>query len=750
MQRRETMSKRVSLEYAKLALVASDQAYFDNSEKLYEQHVRHPRQNPNLLLPKGTMLAALEDVPRDATGLPEQAEYREAKLYQSKPPFAVPEGFNVVETIERPKVGAKAVIYRNEKTNETLIAFGGTDGPNAQDHTSNSQSYGFSQWTALNSTPEGKDPQKNENFGLLAKLEKYRGSEIIFTGQSLGGALAQYAMADYITQQYKLMKSKGIDYQPVNLHLSTYNSLGGKEAIEKNILLADRALNDDDSKAIRAKFNQLGSATHYVVDNDFVSKLGGGHIGTNGEIVMLDWKYLAGSSKGKPMDIADAHRIETAFYAHLNTQADELARGRVVKENSAQFKLIHTPNAVAWASKAAEFGNLNGVDTTHDAMFRLIKGLGGGHFGAPDEVNAVVKEVLTTELKAGKINPSLYDLANTMNDIYNPSANATIASRLVTSPIKTPLDALTVAAVGASTTAAIATKLVSKSPDYDPNYIDGYRYFEKEAKDGLGNTGDGRWYRSSPTPPYDNAWRNPAPPSEQERLSHLRDELFNRQWMLAGKSNVSDVVVSDNANSPTIKVSLGAERVAANIARGKSPDGIEDRDVWIAESAGKGHAWVQQKDGTLQRVEILQHLQGGATMTLMQYPKGSDQPVQIQQSSRDQQGNLILEVLIKLGENGEWCVENNKRYPSDAIRKDNPSPSGDAKVSDAGVSDEPLAMITVNQLAASGLAALQVSKDVPREYQSAVLEYLNARIAAQPHQIKIDIVDRITPLQQHA
>lgn len=91
------------------------------------------------------------------------------------------------------------------------------------------------------------------------------------------------------------------------MNLSTYNGLGGKDAFEENIL-TDKSLSNDDRKAIRGKLNHLGSATHYVVDNDFVSKLGGGHIGSNGEVVMLDWKYLAGSNKGKPMDIADTQR----------------------------------------------------------------------------------------------------------------------------------------------------------------------------------------------------------------------------------------------------------------------------------------------------------------------------------------------------------------------------------------------------------------------------------------------------------
>lgn len=282
------MSNRASLELAKLALVASDQSYFDNTS-----------ENEKLHLTNGTDLAPLADEPRNKNGDVKDEEYRSNNnpkltnelLYKNEPPFTVPAGFKVEDTVVRDN-GAKAVIYRNATTNEIMVAFGGTDGVNALDYASNSQNYGFKQWEALNS-PQDKDNHDakyradHKNMGVIAKLDKlketYGAGDIIFTGQSLGGALAQYATAEYIIQQQKIANISHTEYTPSNLHLITFNSLGGRDALN-NIENFDA----EKQKIANPKLNHLGSATHYVVNNDFVSKLGGGHIGSNGEVVILD------------------------------------------------------------------------------------------------------------------------------------------------------------------------------------------------------------------------------------------------------------------------------------------------------------------------------------------------------------------------------------------------------------------------------------------------------------------------------
>ncbi len=114
-------------------------------------------------------------------------------------------------------------------------------------------------------------------------------------------------------------------------------------------------------------------------------RLGGGHIGTGGQLVLFDWKYLAGVHAGNPLDIADAHRIETAFYTHVRTGA-EFAGAGVISEAAT---LIQAQDAVKWAGA---FGNLfnNETVTSGEAFFRMLAGLGLGSIAASSSsINAV-------------------------------------------------------------------------------------------------------------------------------------------------------------------------------------------------------------------------------------------------------------------------------------------------------------------------------------------------------------------------
>lgn len=741
------MSGHTSLKYTKLALVASDQAYFDNSSEYQEQHVRNPKQYPYLHLSKGDVLAPLADVPRDERGHIEDVNYRNGKLpnqtnpkmYRNTPPFAIPPGFKVEDTIVRDQLGAKAVIYRNATTNEIIVAFGGTDGPNAQDHASNSQTYGFSQWAALNKPPDqnnyNKDYLKNpENMGVVAKLddlkERYGAGEIIFTGQSLGGALAQYATSEYVTQQYKLAKSLGKEYTPSNLHLKTYNALGGKEAFEQNIL-TDKSLSNDDRRVVRDKLNHLGSATHYVVDNDFVSKLGGGHIGTNGELVMLDWKYLAGPNKGRPMDIADAHRIETAFYTHLDADAHALEKGRVVKEDSSDFKLVHTPNATRWANKVASLGNSRGDMNSDEALYRLVTGLAAGHFAAPQEVNAVVKEVLNTQHRAGM--PSAqYHLANAFNDFYNSPGNA--KSIAVTIPFmkeKLSLEATTAIAMAGTSIAAWRAESDKKSADKNPDFIDGYRYLPKGESNGVGGIGDGRWYLTPPNPPFDNVWSNPALPSKQVELDATRAFRISKEFKSQTVESVINVAANTEmppATNSEVHKLLSESQILANVKARRSPDGNEPMGMWIKDSPNQGHSWYQAKDGTVQRV-ALTTFESGNSLIVTDYAKGSMTPKQELHTIRGTNGEVAAELLIKPNARGQMEA---KLINTDQQMQPQIKPLSRQRVSRQDVSPsiigDDTATMTDGQLAASHAAGLKIAEDIPEKCRNHLQHMVDALI----------------------
>lgn len=103
-------------ELAKLALIASDASYF----------------TPTNTVPLGGALAPFRDTP----------------TYDIVPLYAIAAGFVKNSDDARSSndaVGFKFSGYRSVSTNEIIVAFGGTDGPDPVDWTSNTQ-LGWNQW----------------------------------------------------------------------------------------------------------------------------------------------------------------------------------------------------------------------------------------------------------------------------------------------------------------------------------------------------------------------------------------------------------------------------------------------------------------------------------------------------------------------------------------------------------------------------------------------------------------------------
>jgi hypothetical protein len=108
------MTTRTSVQQSLAAPVACDQSYLSSTLTGEQVKVGDPLK----VLPDGI----------DTSTNP--------ALYTDKPAFAIPSGYTVAAIIDRPEVGAKALIYKNPTTNEIMVAFGGTDGINAQDYVS--------------------------------------------------------------------------------------------------------------------------------------------------------------------------------------------------------------------------------------------------------------------------------------------------------------------------------------------------------------------------------------------------------------------------------------------------------------------------------------------------------------------------------------------------------------------------------------------------------------------------------------
>ena len=256
---------------SKLALVASDSSYFTSA---------HP------VLP-GSALAPLDE--GDPTILPRfnfVSGFFARSLFIDIP--GIPTGFKAI-AYEKGPVG---------NPDEVILAFGGTDGPNPTDWVSNTQHLGWNQWIA----------NKPQIFNYLNGLPP--DTKITFTGQSLGGTLAQYAAYEWIRDQKQIA---GAAFDMSRISLVTFNAVGGYLGLSTRVSYDPSVLADLNP-------NQVA---HYVITGDLVSRLGGdptvgiGHVG--GQVYLLDYRTVnPDTGELVKLDLIEGHRIETGFYAGLH------------------------------------------------------------------------------------------------------------------------------------------------------------------------------------------------------------------------------------------------------------------------------------------------------------------------------------------------------------------------------------------------------------------------------------------------
>ena len=263
-------------ELAKLALIASDASYFSSQ------------------FPAPDFLSPLRDTPS----------------YDILPSYSIQPGFTKIREFSNPLDGFKFVMFKNTQTNEVIVAFGGTDGLDTVDWTSNTQ-LGWNQWeenraTAFASLREFVDPS----------------TKVHFTGQSMGGALAQYAAYEWVQTKLTVTDSNDpeflADFDKSNVSLTTFNALGGLKGLVDNLPTTGVQHTAYDPMVLQG----LGLSGHFYVTNDLVSRFGGGHVG--GDTFLLDFKSdNINPVTGQPYayGMVDAHRIETGFYANLRPGA---------------------------------------------------------------------------------------------------------------------------------------------------------------------------------------------------------------------------------------------------------------------------------------------------------------------------------------------------------------------------------------------------------------------------------------------
>ena len=323
---------------------------------------------------------------------------------QFKPPYPsnFPE-YIVQFRIEDHATGFKCVIYQDVATRELIVAMGGTDGTDIKDWWANVTHYGWNQW-------------KNNRATVLTALQDLIGRtqgpnseqpRIYFTGQSLGGALAQYAAYEF--------EETHEDYPRTELALITFNALGGIAALRDEIPTRGSFdslgfPNFHDEQFVSTRASNFALVAHYWNDNDLVTRAGDGHLGGNVlEFPGQDFSHLnAATNEPYRLDTISAHKIETGYYYPLTEYAKSDIDGFASAETTGPF------NISALNGFYLQLGSLQKVASVLGNLFRedetstpgafaqlLIGGLGAVIAGSRDEVNGLVNAYVDTRYYAG-------------------------------------------------------------------------------------------------------------------------------------------------------------------------------------------------------------------------------------------------------------------------------------------------------------------------------------------------------------
>ena len=272
--------------------------------------------------------------------------------------YGFPSGYvvrQIFDDSETTRTGFKALVFINTNTSEVIVAMAGTDGPDSRDWLSDTR-LGWDQWSA----------NRASVFNCLDTLG-FTPSKIHFTGQSLGGGLAEYAAYEYLARANPQDRAALRE----RMSLVTFNGFGGATMLSRQLGGAY------DSRML-AGLSQSGA---FFVTNDVVSRLGGGHVGMPS--YRLD--YRSGNinpDTGQPylLGIKDAHRIETGLYPFITPVT---AQFNFAEPATADMLAIYEVQRLA-----ALWGGGILVDKgliPDDAKWRIAAGLAGSAACAPAE-----------------------------------------------------------------------------------------------------------------------------------------------------------------------------------------------------------------------------------------------------------------------------------------------------------------------------------------------------------------------------
>ncbi|MCP5144252.1 MAG: FG-GAP repeat protein [Gammaproteobacteria bacterium] len=258
-------------------------------------------------------------------------------------------GFGIAGSIVDETTGFSSSAYIDGERN-LYIAFAGTE--DAQDWVANLD-FGLPQW------------QRKAGEFLNSVTDVFRNStapnSIVFTGHSLGGALAQYAVYEFEGQRRD--DSELAEFvRGVDISVVTFNALGG---------LAGESQRTQDSEPLDPEIVSAINGSHFYMQGDFVSMLGDGHIGGRTyEVQNLE----NGPFWDRPFEFLYGHKLDRFVEAFAAADVQGFAPDVYLRERTPDY--IHLDRLPELASQIGTF--LNGTETDGaEGKARLVAAVAG-------------------------------------------------------------------------------------------------------------------------------------------------------------------------------------------------------------------------------------------------------------------------------------------------------------------------------------------------------------------------------------
>ncbi len=316
--------------------------------------------------------------------------------------------WKLIKKFQDDTTGFGAAVFKstvpNSDGDQYIVAFQGSDGLDGRDWYQNLD-MAQGAWTrngpsVINFLLDGGQGLDGEEYVPSTGI-------VHFTGQSLGGALAQYGAYFYARH----LKDRGAASLRDRLTLIDFNGFGAVAGV-------DAVSNEVDG------FNGLPSARydktllagvptiHYAIDNDIVHRLGRGnpadfdlfgrswHVNGSGNSYTFNFRRSESGDQNK-LNLVDAHRIESGFYRGFERYGSTFATAsNLVAGDYAYLNTRFLQNTGALLSRILSDGTADELS----GYARLALGvLGAAAVGPLSEIRELQKAVVDSAFDAGEI-----------------------------------------------------------------------------------------------------------------------------------------------------------------------------------------------------------------------------------------------------------------------------------------------------------------------------------------------------------